>query len=245
MRWRIRLLNLLFSYCLMVSTSLADIRVGTLFFYPPFVLSNDSGFDIQLIKTICQNINQKCIMVPMDYYSLFSALNTGKIDIAVGGITISKKLKETYIFSLPYMLSKGQFIVQKGSAYKSVNDLKGKTVGILMTEEKQGAYYNYLLENFPGLFVIQQFDDIEDLMTSLNENEISAAFLNYLSASYWVMSSASQLQNLDAATPLGEGIGIMSIPNNANLIDEINGQLLQMEKDGSYLKLYNMYIPTF
>ncbi|MGQ3887628.1 transporter substrate-binding domain-containing protein [Legionella sp. CNM-1927-20] len=242
MQLRIKLLGIILS-CLITVPSFATIRVGTLLFYPPFVLSPDSGFDIQLIKTICKNLKQDCSIIPMDYYRLFSALNAGNIDIAVGGITASKKLKETYLFSLPYMLSKGQFIVKKNS-YKSINDLKGKVVGILKTQEKEGPYYDYLLQNFPSLFTIQQFEDIEDVMNALNNNEIDAAFLNYMSAKYWVMTCGDQLQNLDAETPVGEGISIMSIPNNGNLISQINQQLLKMEKDGSYLKIYNTYFPT-
>ncbi|WP_419418512.1 transporter substrate-binding domain-containing protein [Legionella sp. D16C41] len=230
-------------FCL-IAPSFAGIKVGTLFFYPPFVLSSDSGFDIQLIKTICKNLNQECSIIPMDYYRLFSSLNSGSIDIAVGGITASAKLKQNYLFSLPYLLSKGQFIIKKGATYQSINDLKGTAVGILMTEEKQGPYYDYMLQNFPGLFVIQQYNDIEDVITALNNNEIAAAFLNYISARYWVMTSGDQLQNLDTETPLGEGICVMSLPKNTGLVNQINQQLLQMEKDGSYLKIYNTYFPS-
>ncbi|WP_131783422.1 transporter substrate-binding domain-containing protein [Legionella gresilensis] len=243
MQLRTRLLGIILS-CFITAPSFADIKVGTLLFYPPFVLSPDSGFDIQLIKTICNNLNQNCTIIPMDYYRLFTALNNGSIDIAVGGITASKKLKENYLFSLPYMLSKGQFILRKDASYKSINDLRGKTIGILKTQEKEGPYYDYLTQNFPNLFIIQQFDDIEDVMNALNNKQIDAAFLNYMTANYWVMTCGDQLQDLDIETPLGEGIGIMSVPNNSNLINQINQQLLQMEKDGSYLKIYNTYFPT-
>lgn len=246
MQLRIKLLSLLLSYFLMISTSVADIKVGTIFFHPPFVLSSDSGFDVQLIKEICKKMNQSCTIIPMNFYNLSSALINGQIDIAIGDITISQQRKENYIFSLPYMLSKGQFIVQRNSDYQSVDDLKGKVVGILKTEGLRSVYYNYLVQNFSDLFSIQEFNDVEDIITALNENKIAAAFLNYLSANYWVMTCSDQLQDLDAAShPLGAGIAIMSVPDKNDLINEINRQLLQMEQDGSYLKIYNTYIPTF
>ncbi|BCA93834.1 hypothetical protein TUM19329_01950 [Legionella antarctica] len=40
---------------------------------------------------------------------------------------------------------------------------------------------------------------------------------------------------------MGEGYGIMALKSNALLIQQINKSLLDMEADGTYLKIYNQY----
>lgn len=39
----------------------------------------------------------------------------------------------------------------------------------------------------------------------------------------------------------GDGYGIMANKNNADLITQINKALLQMENDGTYLRISNTY----
>ncbi|HAT9397002.1 TPA: transporter substrate-binding domain-containing protein, partial [Legionella pneumophila subsp. pneumophila] len=39
----------------------------------------------------------------------------------------------------------------------------------------------------------------------------------------------------------GSGYGIIALKNQSALIDKINHILLEMEKDGSYLRIYNEY----
>lgn len=64
----------------------------------------------------------------MDFNKLFPALDNGSIDLAIGGIVISQIRQQKYDFSLPYMLSKGQFLVTQNSNVQTVNDLKGQKV---------------------------------------------------------------------------------------------------------------------
>ncbi|MFA1369849.1 transporter substrate-binding domain-containing protein, partial [Legionella pneumophila] len=40
---------------------------------------------------------------------------------------------------------------------------------------------------------------------------------------------------------IGNGYGILALKNNAPLIMKINKALLQIEKDGTYLEIYNTY----
>src|SRR3990167_8832986 len=126
-------------YC--SSTSLvASIKVGTVFFYPPFVLSPGSGFDIDLSKVLCQRLQEQCQFIPMNFNQLFSALNAHQIDIAIGGISISNMQTGNYIFSLPYMLSKGQFLVLKNGPLNSILELEGKIVGVIRGEGTGGLF---------------------------------------------------------------------------------------------------------
>lgn len=223
------------------SASYSNIKVGTLFFYPPFVLSLGEGFDIDLTQLLCKGLNEQCDIIPMDFNQLYTALDDGKIDIAIGCISISSAREQHYIFSLPYMLSKRQFMVLKNSTIKSVDNLTGTAVGVIEGDPQGSASYGYLRDTYPGKFKITQFNDIEDLVTALSNNQISAAFLHRSSVVYWVENGGGQFRPMGDVLTLGDGIGIMSVPRNQALIQRINQLLQIMEKDNVYLSLYNTY----
>ncbi|WP_172458244.1 transporter substrate-binding domain-containing protein [Legionella quinlivanii] len=234
-----KLLIILFFCCSLPAH--AVIKVGTVFFYPPFVLSLNEGFDIELMQSLCQGLKEQCQMIPMDFNKLYTSLDKGQIDLAIGGIAISPLRKNDYIFSLPYMLSKGQFLVLQGSGINSMEDLKGAAVGVIKGDPKGGVFYNYLESNFGDFFQIQTFDDIEDIITALGNKTIKAAFLHHSTAVYWEQNGGNQFQTFGNIIPIGEGYAIMALPANAALIQRINVLLQGMEKDNAYLNLYKTY----
>ncbi|CEK09334.1 transporter substrate-binding domain-containing protein [Legionella hackeliae] len=219
----------------------ATIRVGTVFLYPPFVISLNEGFDIELIHLLCQKMNTDCQLVPMDFEKLFTALDNGDIDVAIGGIVISKGREKKYIFTLPYMLSRGEFLVSPNSTATSINDLANKTIGVIKGEQDSTVFAGFLNENYPGLFTIQSFDDMEDLITALSSNTIAAAFMHEATAYYWQQNGGGQFHLLGKPMIVGEGISIMSTPSHADLIAQLNQQLLAAEQDGSYLNIFRVY----
>lgn len=239
---RKKFLSILLLCCFLFPlTGNSNIKVGTLFFDPPFVLSLGEGFDIDLVRLLCKGLNEQCELIPMDFNKLYSALNSGKIDIAIGGISISSDREQNYIFSLPYMICKRQFLVLQSSQIKTMDDLNGTTVGVIEGDPHGGVSYQYLVSNYQGKFQIKQYDDMEDLVTALSSGAISAAFLHRSSVLYWVQNGGNQFKPLGQVLILGDGIGIMALPKNQPLIQRINDQLQAMEKDNVYLNLYKTY----
>jgi arginine transport system substrate-binding protein len=236
------LLSLIFGI-LLCSSSFANIRVGTLYFYPPFILSENEGFDIELLELVCQKLKQECDLVPMSLNQLYTGLNEDKIDIAIGGIAIPTAPDPVYIYSLPYLLSKGQFMTLKGGTVNSISDLNGTAVGVIYDTEDGGSFYNYLQSTYTGKFHLKFYNNVADLVNALNNKVISAAFLHRSSVNYWVQNSDNDFKRLGADVTIGDGIGIMALPKNQALIDQINLVLQQLAKENLYLQLYNTYFP--
>ncbi|MCL9683941.1 transporter substrate-binding domain-containing protein [Legionella maioricensis] len=233
---------LLLAFCFLFSTSgYSDIKIGTLIFNPPFILSLGAGFDMDLTRLLCKRLNEQCHFIPMTIDQLSNALHNGEIDMAIGGISISPTQKTDYIFSLPYMLSKGQFLVLSDGPYQSLNKLQGSTVGVVQDDLNGGVFYNYLQTTYHGLFKIQQYANVSDILSALNSKVISAAFLHRSVVNYWTQQDGSNLPPLGPIVLLGDGIAFMASPKNKELIDRINVLLKQMEQDNTYLNLYNTY----
>lgn len=242
MKFRVQLVFFLF--CLIISNSplYATIKVGTEYFYPPFVISPSEGFDVTLMQTLCQRIKQDCKFIPMDFQNLLPALDSGKIDLAIGAISISLARLQKYIFSLPYLVSKGQFLILNNSSnIKSLADLKGGKIGVIKGEEEGSTTYQYLVEHDNNYNLIQ-YVDMEDLISALGKGAIAAAFLDSPTAVYWVQNSGNQFKTLGTPETVGQGLGIIALPANAQLITRLNQALESMEKDNSYMTIYNTYL---
>ena len=236
-----RLISSLIYLSIGISTSYANIKVGTVFFYPPFSMSAGTGFDAVMVREICNHLHEKCESIPMDYYQLFSALDKGEIDIATAGITISADKSDNYIYSLPYLLSKGTFLVLKDTQARSTDDLQGEKVGIMREGLREGVFYQYLRTHYPKQFEILTYNEMEDLIDALKKGTISAAFTHESTAVYWKLNGDKQFRTLGKSLMVGDGIGIMAAPKNRALIQKINQQILKIEKDKLYFDLYNTY----
>ena len=234
--------TLLLALCFFFSASgYSTINIGTLIFKPPFIYSPGNGFDIDLSHLLCHRLRERCNVMPMGINELYRKLQEGKIDIAIGGIPISYSLKINFIFSLPYMLSKGQFLVLKKSRMDSIEELHGKTVGLLQNPLNGGVFYKYLLEHYSGYFKIKLYNDLEDVLADLNNKTIAAAFLNRSSVNYWMQAGGDQFKSLGPVFTIGDGIAILALPKNKKLIERINEVIDDIEKDNTYIKLYNIY----
>ncbi|WED42749.1 transporter substrate-binding domain-containing protein [Legionella cardiaca] len=233
------LLSLLLSIYILPAQ--ADLKVGTVFLYPPFVVSLDQGFDIEFMRLLCQRMKTNCSFTPMDFSKLFSALDNGEIDLAIGGIVISPFREKWHLFSLPYMLSRGQFLVLQSNNANTIQDLENQKIGVIKGGQDGNVYVNYLNNNYPGIFQSVEFDDIEDLITALSSKAIGAAFIHESTALYWEQNGGNQFRVLGQPSIVGDGMGIMTSLQNGALIQQINQQIQATEQDGSYLAIYTTY----
>jgi arginine transport system substrate-binding protein len=208
---------------------------------PPFIISMHEGFDIELSRMICEHLKLQCKLMPMGSKQLYQALQNGQVDLAIAGITISAERKNNFIFSLPYMLSQGQFMTLKSSSINSIEGLDGTTVGVIRDELSGGVFYHYVMNNYHQKFKINQYNTVEDMFAALSNKTISAVFLYRSDVTYWNHNGSNLFKSLGPVVTLGEGLAIMSLPQHADLIHKINQVLIQMEQNDTYINLYKTY----
>ena len=247
MRWIKNVSSVLILFLSISPTSYATIKVGTVAFDPPYVISLNQGFETDLIKLLCRHIHRQCSLIPMKYQALFSALENGQIDIAVDGIDFyitPNQLNGHYIYSYPYLLSKGQFLVLQSHGVKSVDALpKGSSVGLVQenTNRSQGIFYSFFMTHYTPKLKITLFPDLDSLIAALSNGRISAAFVDNNEANYWELNGGGKFTTLGKPIKVADGIGVMALPKNAPLIQQLNQQIKVIEGDQEFLNLYNTY----
>ncbi|HAT8179218.1 TPA: transporter substrate-binding domain-containing protein [Legionella pneumophila] len=219
------------------------LLIGVPEFAPPFVSRSGSGeiyfgFNIDLMNSICKIIEIECQYEGMSIQELYTNLNEGKIDIMVAPTPIVSTADTNYIFSLPYLPSNAQIVTLKANDdINTIMDLKGKKVGTL----KYTLYGSLLAEHFQLYFDLVQFSNLSDMALALSNQKIEAIVLNVSAAKYALSNSSIELKLVGDKIAIGNGYGILALKNNAPLIMKINQALLQIEKDGTYLEIYNTY----
>ncbi len=112
--------------------------VGTSSGYPPYVFvdaqSADKaviGLDIEMCKQISEKLGVPMEVQDMGFSALLSSVTSGKVDIAVGGVSPTPEREKSMAFSDQYLPTEQKLLVLKKNqhVFKIAADLKGKTIG--------------------------------------------------------------------------------------------------------------------
>ncbi|USS86646.1 ABC transporter substrate-binding protein/permease [Fructilactobacillus cliffordii] len=146
--------------------------------YPPFEFqvnqhghSKDVGMDIELSKQIARDLGVKLQIKNMDFNSLLVAIQTGKADMAIGGINPSPERKQNADFSQIYYYGGESFLINKADTEKLKNQsaLKGLKVGTQTGSMQQSL----AKKNLKGTKVVTM-DKNTDLILALKTHKVDA-----------------------------------------------------------------------
>ncbi len=194
------------------------------------------GFTIDLMDNICRQIQAKCTYKPLQLNTELDALQNGTVDLAFTPIPISNDSTGKFLFSLPYLISDGQFLALTEASINKVTDLKDKHIGVISLSLDQ-----VLKKSRFNNGKIKLYATFPELIAGLNNHEVDAIFINNHVGQYIINNSMANVKLVGDKIPIGEGYGILGLKTNKELIEQINSALLKMEKDGSYLNVYNLY----
>lgn len=118
------------------TSDVQTVRVGVSGdFYPFCYKENDQikGFEIDLWEQLAQMNNWQLEYTVADFSGLFGMLDTGKIDtVARQTSSDNQARKEKYLFSDVYLYSTYNLVVKGDSSLQSLEDFKGKKIGVVM-----------------------------------------------------------------------------------------------------------------
>lgn len=195
------------------------------------------GFCIDLMNNICKRIGKKCTYHEITLNNQFDLLNNGKIDLLILTKPYTPLGLKQYVISVPYAVSKIQFITLKNSPINNVGDIKNKKIGVI-----KDTFYGLLLQSpYHDDNQILAYNLVPDLLSALAQHNIDVIVLNSVIAFSLNNNDLYSIKLIGQALPLGEGYGIIALPEKKALITEINKAILNIEKDGTYASIYRKY----
>ena len=98
--------------------------------FPPYEMTDDEGgfegIDVEIATKIAEKLGLELVVDDMDFNSVIAAVQTGKADIAMAGLTVNEERKKNVDFTDSYATGKQVIIVKEGSPIKTVDDLMAK-----------------------------------------------------------------------------------------------------------------------
>lgn len=224
--------------CKKSETAADTLIVGTNAEFPPFEYieqGNIVGFDVDLMNEISKLTGKKVEFKNMAFDSLLIAMQTGKINCIISGMTATDERRQHVNFSTPYFVSKQAVIVPENSDIQKFEDLKGKKIGVVI------GYTGDMVvtDMYKDTSSITRYEATGQAIMALTAGKVDAAVLDMEPAKEYVANNEG-IKVLDTA--LAEEEYSIALPKDKTaLLDEINKALQTLKENGTYDKIYAKY----
>lgn len=207
--------------------------------FPPYEMTNDAGefegIDVEMAGEIAKRLGLELQIDDMDFDAALLAVQQGKSDIAMAGITITEDRLVNMDFSNTYANGVQSVIVPEGSDITSPDDLAGKLVGV----QRGTTGYMFCIDEF-GEDAVAPFDNGNTAVQNLVSGKVDAVVIDNAPAEEYVAANPG-LTILDTAFA-DEDYAIGVAKGNTQLLDAINSILAEMEADGTTQAIIDKYI---
>jgi polar amino acid transport system substrate-binding protein len=208
--------------------------------FPPFESKNEKGefvgFDVDMARELAKDLGVKLRLEEMAWDSLPTALETGKIDLVISGMTATEERAKSRAFTEPYFRTRLCLLVNAKSGIEKPEDVNGKrlvvklgTTGDIQSKklfpdatvvklEAEGAC---ALEVATGRADAFLYDRHSIVRHNKSHPETTRAILKPLSEEPYAM-----------AARLGD----------AKFVDRLNAFLREFRKDGRYARIHEKHL---
>lgn len=194
-----------------------------------------TGFDMDMIRELAKRAGFDVDINTMDFNGIIPAVQTGSVDIAIAGITITEERAEVVDFSDPYYDSGLQILIgADDDSVKTIDDLKGKKIGTKIGSTS----FDYLTEKFGDDATITPFPGSSDMYLALMGGNVDAVFYDAPNVGYF--SKTRGEGRVKVVGPLYEGqqYGI-AFAKGSELLAPVNEALAAIREDGTYDKIHS------
>ena len=214
------------------------LTMATNAYFPPYeYYEGDTivGIDADIAKAVADKLGLELKIEDMEFDSIITAVQTGKVDMGLAGMTVTDERKKSVNFSDTYATGIQVVIVTEDSDIASVDDLSGKKIGVqLSTTGDIYASDDYGEEN------IEKYNKGADAVMALKQGKVDAVIIDNEPAKNFVAANDG-LKILDTEY-VTEDYAACINKENAELLDAVNGALAELKADGTLQKIIDQYI---
>ena len=178
----------------------------------------------------------------MEFDSIITAIQGGKVDVGLAGMTVTDERKESVDFSDGYATGVQVVIVADGSPIATVDDLfaEGNNYSIGVQRNTTGDLYTTWDLEDAGLATIERFSKGADAVMALKVGKVDCVVIDNEPAKAFVAENEG-LKILDTEY-IEETYAIAMKKGNTELNDKINAALKELIADGTVQSIIDKYI---
>jgi polar amino acid transport system substrate-binding protein len=230
------------------STAVPAIRFLTTADFPPFNFRDASGemigFNVDLAKAICAEVNVACTIQAWPWEQATDALADNQGDALIAGLEMSQANGAAFDFSATYMALPGRFATRAADvADFDIDALSDKTVAV-----RRGSAHQAFMQRYLPDVPLQEVDTELAGLAALKASNVDAFFGDALRASFWLN------ENLDCCSfagsayfrpaLFGEGLSIAVPAGHDAIRHAIDWALVRLKDNGVLDELYLRWFPV-
>ena len=214
--------------------------------FPPYEMTNDSGdfegIDVEIAGAIADKLGLELQIDDMDFDAALLAVQQGKSDMVMAGVTVTDERKAVMNFTDSYANGIQSVIVLEDSDIASIDDMQGKLIGTQAgttgyiycsdTPENGGFGEDNVIAYDNGITAVQ----------ALMNGQVDCVVIDNAPAQEFVKANPG-LKILDTEYA-NEDYAIGVNKDNTALLDAINGALAELKADGTVDSIVAKYINT-
>lgn len=243
----------------------SSIKIGTEGLYPPWNTTGDDGglegFEIDLAKDLCRRMDATCEIVRQRWDGMLPALATGKYDLVMAGMKITKEREQIIDFSACYAADVAVFAVRSDNALAvtispkeridltnfspeanvAINTLRQALAETTVGVQVATTHADFVRRYLQDLVDIRYYDTLENLTRDLGAGRIDAALS---SRAYWNrLNEGENGRELALIGPdmigdvFGKGIAAGLRKQDSELRLQLNNAISEALADGTVSRL--------
>ena len=216
-----------------------DLTVGANIGNVPWQFQDDTGafvgFEIDLVNEVAKRMGKTVVIENIPFNGLFSAVQSGRIDIAISSITITDKWLESVTFAQPYYDSDQSLTVKAGGP-ASLAEMSGKIVGVDTGSTGDMWVADHMAE--AGFASVQRYEGLAPAMLDLAAGRIDG-YISDIPALLYYVKDKPELQVVARITT-GEKYSMM-FAKDAPLATEANDVLTTLKGEGFIAALHEKW----
>jgi arginine/ornithine transport system substrate-binding protein len=228
-----------------------SIRIATEGAYPPFNYmdeeGNPQGFDVDIAKALCEEMQVHCELVIQDWDGIIPGLLAKKYDAIIASMSITDERKKVVDFTNKYYMTPARFVTKKGEDVEiSKEGLKGKTIGV----QRGVVAANFLQDNFADVAEIKTYATQEEANMDLIAGRVDLVMADSVVLLGGLLENPDipEGKNYEFVGPgftdpqwFGDGIGIAVRKEDDKLKEMFNQAIKDIREDGTYQQINAKY----
>ena len=200
------------------------------------------GIDAEIVAAIAHKLDMDYVIEDMEFDSIITAVQTGKADIGLAGMTVTEERMEAVNFTESYATGKQVIIVAEDSALTSVDDLfaEGASHIIGVQRNTTGDLYTTWDLEEAGLATIDRYSKGAEAVQALKTGKLDCVVIDNEPAEAFV-SEVEGLKILDTEY-IEEQYAAAMNKDNKELYEAVNGALKELIADGTVQSIIDSHI---
>ena len=206
--------------------------------FPPYEMKDDDGnyigIDVEIATAVAEKLGLELEILDVDFDAALLAVQQGKSDIVMAGVTVNDDRKLVMNFTNTYATGKQVIIVTEDSAV-TLDNLGEQMIGT----QRATTGYIYASDDY-GDDHVTAYDNGATAVQALKNGQVNCVIIDNAPAQEFVKANPG-LKILETEYVI-EDYAIGVDKNNTQLLDAINAALTELEADGTIQAILDKYI---